>query len=144
MILYIAGIGAVYITANFLVVSSASKSEQGVAAGIFNVALQVGGSVLGLAVLTAVAQGVDKDYGDIDSSNGAYTQIAFQSVYYSCVILCGIGLLVSLFAIEVPDNMRGSYWTKGSQVSSVQPQIITGDENRTELQETIGVNAKPA
>ncbi|KAK8160295.1 major facilitator superfamily domain-containing protein [Phyllosticta citrichinensis] len=49
-----------YITANFVVVSSASRSDQGAAAGVFNVALQVGGSVVGLAVLTAVAQGVEK------------------------------------------------------------------------------------
>ncbi|KAK8151159.1 major facilitator superfamily domain-containing protein [Phyllosticta citrichinensis] len=53
-----------YITANFVVVSSASRSDQGAAAGVFNVALQVGGSVVGLAVLTAVAQGVEKRYGD--------------------------------------------------------------------------------
>lgn len=143
MILYIAGLGAVYITANFVVVSSASKSEQGVAAGIFNVALQVGGSVLGLAVLTAVAQGVQKDDGDGDSSNEAYTQVAFQSVYYSCVILCGISLLLSLFAIDVPETMRGSYWTKRSQVLSLQSPIITGDGNTTELREMAGVTPKP-
>ena len=137
MILYIAGIGAVYITANFVIISSASKSEQGVAAGIFNVALQVGGSVLGLAVLTAVAQGVQKDDGDGDSSNGEYTQVAFQSVYYSCVILCGIGLLLSLFAIDVPENMRGSFWKKRSPT-------ITEDGNSTELRETAGATAKPA
>ena len=126
MILYIAGIVAVYVTANFVVVSSASKSEQGVAAGIFNVALQVGGSVLGLAVMTAVAQGVEKAYGDGVSYHGAYTQVAFQSVYYSCVVLCGVGLLLSLFAIEVPENMRGSYW-KRSQVLGVQSPSTTGD-----------------
>ncbi|THC96680.1 hypothetical protein EYZ11_003835 [Aspergillus tanneri] len=54
MILYIAGIGAVYITANFVVISSASKADQGAVADVFNVALQVGGSILGLAVITAI------------------------------------------------------------------------------------------
>ena len=63
MILYIAGLGWVYITANFVVVSSSSKSDQGIVAAIFGVALQVGGSVLGLAILTAVAQGIDRKYG---------------------------------------------------------------------------------
>ena len=63
MILYIAGLGWVYITANFVVVSSTSKSDQGVVAAIFKVALQVGGSVLGLAILTAVAQGINKRFG---------------------------------------------------------------------------------
>jgi hypothetical protein len=41
MLLYIAGKYAVYITANIVIVSSASKSDQGVAAGVFNMALQV-------------------------------------------------------------------------------------------------------
>lgn len=105
MILYIAGLGWVYITANFVIVSSASKSDQGVVAAVFNVALQVGGSVLGLAILTAVAQGIDKKYG-IDQSHpdGQLSQIGYQSVYYCCIILCGIGLFLSLFAIKIPDN----------------------------------------
>ncbi|KAF3005605.1 hypothetical protein E8E13_001997 [Curvularia kusanoi] len=110
MILYIAGIGAVYITANFVVVSSASRSDQGAAAGVFNVALQVGGSVLGLAVLTAVAEGIEKTYGNPDLPRGELSDIGYRSVYYSCIILSGIGLLLSLFAIKVPDSMRGSIW----------------------------------
>jgi len=112
MILYIAGIGAVYITANFVVVSSASKSDQGAAAGVFNVALQVGGSILGLAVLTAIAQGIDKSFGPPDVPAGTFSSIGYRSVYYSCVILCVIGLILSVFFIQVPDSMRGSYWNK--------------------------------
>jgi len=59
MILSIAGVGAVYIAANFVVISAASRAEQGTVAGLFSIALQGGGSVFGLAVLTAVAQGLD-------------------------------------------------------------------------------------
>jgi hypothetical protein len=110
MILYIAGIGTVYITANFVIVSSASKSDLGAAAGVFNVALQVGGSVLGLAVLTAIAQGVEKNYGPAGTPTGNLTHIGYQSVYYSCVILCVIGLVISVFAIDVPESMRGTLW----------------------------------
>ena len=105
MILYIAGLGWVYITANFVVISSASKSDQGVVAAIFNVALQVGGSVLGLAILTAVAQGIDKKYGSPQSHpEGQLSQVGYQSVYYSCIILCGVGFFLSLFAIKIPDS----------------------------------------
>ena len=118
MILYIAGIGAVYITANFVIVSSASKSDQGAAAGVFNVALQVGGSVLGLAVLTAVAEGIEKTHGDADLSQGELSDIGYRSVYYSCVILSGIGLFLSVFAIQVPDSMRGSVWKKKVDASA--------------------------
>lgn len=105
MILYIAGLGWVYITANFVVVSSASKSDQGIVAAVFNVALQVGGSVLGLAILTAVAQGIDGRFGaKAPHTGGQFSQVAYQSVYYSCIILCAIGLLLSLFAMKIPSN----------------------------------------
>ncbi|KAL1306890.1 hypothetical protein AAFC00_005535 [Neodothiora populina] len=115
MILYIAGIGAVYITSKLVVVSSASKSDQGAAAGVFNVALQVGGSVVGLAVLTAVGQEIEKKYGDASLPSGTLSHVGYESIYFSCVILCGIGLLISVFAIKVPDSMRGSYWHKPGQ-----------------------------
>jgi MFS family permease len=118
MILYIAGIGAVYITANFVVVSSASKSDQGAAAGVFNVALQVGGSVLGLAVLTAVAEGVENSYGHADLPQGTLSGVGYRSVYYSCVVLSGIGLFLSVFTITVPDSMRGSVWKKKADASA--------------------------
>lgn len=104
MILYIAGLGCVYITASFVVVSSATKSDQGIVAGIFNVALQVGGSVLGLAILTAVAQGVDSRFDSGQHPSNQFSQIGYQSVYYSCIVLCGIGLFLSLFAIKIPES----------------------------------------
>lgn len=112
MILYIAGIAAVYITANFIVVSAASKSDQGAVAGVFNVALQVGGSILGLAVLTAMADSINLHYGGKDASIDHISQIGYQSVYYACTALCGIALILSLFAIKVPESMRGSIWKK--------------------------------
>ena len=98
--MYIAGIGAVYITANFVVVSSASRSDQGAAAGVFNVALQVGGSVVGLAVLTAVAEGVEKGHDNHDLARGELSDVGYRSVYYSCIILSSIGLLLGIFAIR--------------------------------------------
>ena len=103
-ILYIAGLGFVYITASFVVVSSATKSDQGIVAGIFNVALQVGGSVLGLAILTAVAQGVDGRFNPGQHPSNQFSQKGYQSVYYSCILLCGIGLFLSLFAIKIPES----------------------------------------
>jgi MFS family permease len=112
MILYISGIGAVYITANFVVISSASKSDQGAAAAVFNVALQIGGSILGLAVPTAVAEGIEKAHNNADLPRGELSSTGYRSVYYSCVILSGIGLFLSVFAIEVPESMRGSIWKK--------------------------------
>lgn len=115
MILYIAGIGAVYITANFVIVSSASRSDQGAAAGVFNVALQVGGSVLGLAMLTAIAEGIEQSYGDPQLPKGRLSGIGYRSVYYSCILLSGVGLGISVVGIEVPESMRGSIWKKNDE-----------------------------
>ena len=130
MILYIAGLGWVYITANFVVVSSASKSDQGVVAAVFNVALQVGGSVLGLAIVTAVAQGVDQKYGTKQAhSEGQLSEIGYQSVYYSCIILCGIGLFLSLFAIRIPDS--SSFTTKGSPPTPISVEMPLEPLTRT-------------
>lgn len=138
MILYIAGLGWVYITANFVVVSSASKSDQGVVAAVFNVALQVGGSVLGLAILTAVAQGMDKRYG-IGSSHsvGQFSQVGYHSVYYSCIILCGVGLFLSLFAIKIPDS---SSFGKKSGPPAPNPAEIPLDllNNKSQLEDAVG------
>lgn len=120
MVLYIVGLSAVYITANFVIVSSASRSDQGSVAGVFNVALQVGGSVLGLAVLTAVADGVNDRFGD---EAGRLSEVGYRSVYYSCLILCCIALVLSLFAIQVPEAMRGTVW-KGKQVAATTPSEL--------------------
>lgn len=138
MILYIAGLGVVYITANFVVISSASKSDQGVVAGVFNVALQVGGSVLGLAVLTAVADGINRKYGD--SKAGVLSLVGYQSVYYSCTILCAVALVLSL-VIEVPDAMKGSIWNKPDQEPTTQ-QVSTMDGMKPQQQAETAIEMK--
>ncbi|OMP81789.1 Drug resistance protein, partial [Diplodia seriata] len=105
-VLYIAGIGAVYIAANVVVVSGASRSDQGAAAGVFNVALQVGGSVVGLAALTAVGEGV----GGGGEGGGEIGVEGYKAVYWACVGLCVVGLGVSVLAVDVPEGLRGSVW----------------------------------
>lgn len=124
MILYIAGLGIVYITANFVVISSASASDQGAVAGVFNLALQVGGSVLGLAVMTAVANGMNARLGGLGANSTSLSEIGYQSVYYSCIILCSIALFLSLLAIKVPEAMRGTIWKTKPTVDApgMEPQ----------------------
>ena len=115
-------LGILLVTANFIVVSSASKPNQGIVAAIFNVALQVGGSVLGLAIMTAVAPGMDERYGSQQSHPvGQLSEIGYQSVYYSCISLCRIGLFFSLFAIKIPDD---SSFSKQSNPSVPDPLEI--------------------
>jgi MFS family permease len=121
--------GAVYITVNIVIVSSASKSDQGVAAGVFNMALQVGGSVFGFAILAAVAQAMDQKYGENGSPEKGLGDAGYRSVYYSCMILSVIGLFLSIVAIEVPDGMSGSIWRNKADtpftVGSISPRGLS-------------------
>lgn len=112
MILYIAGLGVVYTTANFVVVSSASKSDQGAVAAVFNVFLQVGGSICGLAVLTAMSNSIDRPFGTHSGSPEMLSPVGYKSVYYSCLILSFVALLISLLCVRVPEAIRGSIWNK--------------------------------
>ena len=65
---------------------------------------------MGLAVLTTVAEGIEKDHGNRDLTRGELSDVGYRSVYYSCLVLSSIGLLLSVFAIKVPEAMRGSFW----------------------------------
>lgn len=94
----------VYITANTVVVSQATKGEQGAAAGVFNVALQVGGSVVGLAVLTVVDKAVASKYG---------SEMGWRVVYYCCVGLCAVGLGIAWLGVKIEgEGLRGKVWKK--------------------------------
>lgn len=77
---------------------------------MFNVALQVGGSVVGLAGLTALAEGVEERYGD---GRGAVGEAGYRGVYCGCLGLCVVGLVVGAFGVDVPEGMGGSVWERG-------------------------------
>lgn len=65
---------------------------------------------MGLTVLTAVAEGIEEDHGNRDLARGELSDVGYRSVYYSCIILSGIGLLLNVFAIKLPEAIRGSIW----------------------------------
>ena len=73
---------------------------------------------MGLTVLTAVAEGIEEDHGNRDLARGELSDVGYRSVYYSCIILSGIGLLLSVFAIKVPEAMRGSIWKRRLDASA--------------------------
>lgn len=83
---------------------------------MFNVALQVGGSVVGLAGLTALAQGVEERYGDGRMIVG---EAGYRGVYYGCLGLCVVGLVVGAFGVDVPEGIGGGggiVWERGRRV----------------------------
>lgn len=68
--------------------------------------------------MTAIAQAINQSFGHAQGTNAAYTQVAYRSVYYSCVILGVVGLLLSMLAIRVPENLSGTYWKKKTEQPS--------------------------
>jgi hypothetical protein len=84
--------------------------------------------VFGLAILAAVAQAMDLKYGENGSPQKGLGCVGYKSVYYSCMILSVIGLLISIIDIRVPDGMSGSIWQiKADTPSTVVPSSLELD-----------------
>ncbi|KAJ6563929.1 major facilitator superfamily domain-containing protein [Mycena capillaripes] len=111
MILYIAGVGTVYLVANFVVVGSAKPEEQGTVAGVYNMSLQVGGAVLGLAVLTAVQNGVTNSQGGPGDAHARL--LGYRAAYYGAIALAASGAVFSVFAIRSVDRPKGAVLEDG-------------------------------
>ena len=81
-----------------------AEHESGLASGLSNTALQIGGA-LGVAILTTVAVSRSDDY--LAANDGANPLVVlnegFQSAFLACVVLAGIGLAL---AILLPSRPR--------------------------------------
>lgn len=75
-------------------------------------------------MLTAVAEGVGGGGGG--GGGGTIGEEGFKAVYWACVGLCGVGLVVSVFAIEVPEGLRGSVWKKEKKEGGGSAQPVVG------------------
>jgi hypothetical protein len=81
-------------------------------------AIQVGGSVFGLAILAAVAQAMNRKYGENESPEKGLGDVEYRSVYYSCMILSVVGLFLSIVVVKVLDGMSGSIWRNKADTPS--------------------------
>ncbi|EWY84485.1 hypothetical protein FOYG_11934 [Fusarium oxysporum NRRL 32931] len=93
MILYISGIGTVYFVGNVTVVATASKDTQGTVAGVYNMFLNVGGAVLGVALLTLVSDTVASNKGGESSSSARLD--GYRAGYYTCIGMSALGFVLS-------------------------------------------------
>lgn len=121
MIFYISGIGTVYFVGNVTVVATASKETQGTVSGVYNVSphpkpismhnrllcqwyslsndttkqmfLNVGGAVLGVALLTLVSNTVTSSKGGESSSSARLD--GYRAGYYTCVGMSALGFAMS-------------------------------------------------
>jgi EmrB/QacA subfamily drug resistance transporter len=101
------GVGLAFVTATVAALASVAEHESGLASGLSNTALQIGGA-LGVAITTTVAVSRSDDY--LAANQGAnplvVTNEGFQSAFQACVVLAGIGLALALLLLGRPRKAR--------------------------------------
>ncbi|KAI1422719.1 aminotriazole resistance protein [Xylaria sp. FL1777] len=124
MILYIIGLASGYYVSLVKVVISASAEDQGSVAGVFNMALNVGGAVLGVAVLTVISNSVALQHGG--SALVEARLRGYQAAYYGAVAWAALGTLVSIYSVVT------HYMSERKDASSAAfaSSSIDGDEKR--------------
>jgi EmrB/QacA subfamily drug resistance transporter len=99
------GIGLAFVTATVAALAGVAGQESGLASGLSNTALQIGGAV-GVAIATTVAVATSVRY--LAANEGADPLVVlnegFQSAFVACVVLAGIGLALALRLLGRPRN----------------------------------------
>jgi EmrB/QacA subfamily drug resistance transporter len=94
------GIGLAFVTATVAALAGVAEHESGLASGLNNTALQIGGA-LGVAIVTTVAVSRSEDY--LAANEGANPLVVlnegFQSAFLACVVLAGIGMALALLLL---------------------------------------------
>ncbi|KYK57277.1 aminotriazole resistance protein [Drechmeria coniospora] len=102
MILYIAGVGTVYFVGNVTVVATASEALQGTVSGVYNMFLNVGGAVLGVALLTVISDSVTSKAGGKKDSNALLE--GYRAGYYGAIAMTVIGFILAIFFSSTKTN----------------------------------------
>ncbi|KAM3487043.1 hypothetical protein MY3957_009668 [Beauveria namnaoensis] len=116
-IFYIAGVGTIYFVGNIKVVATAKAEQQGTVSGVYNVSitsvacvptytdrikmfLDIGGAVLGVAVLTVISDSVTSNQRDKDRPSARLD--GYRAGYYGTIAMAVIGLVASFFFYDEP------------------------------------------
>jgi EmrB/QacA subfamily drug resistance transporter len=103
LIVYGAGIGPAFVTATVAALAGVEEHESGLASGLSNTAFQIG-AALGVAIVTTVAVTRSDDY--LAANDGANPLVVlnegFQSAFWACVALAGLGVAISLLLLGRP------------------------------------------
>jgi EmrB/QacA subfamily drug resistance transporter len=103
LIVYGAGIGPAFVTATVAALAGVEEHESGLASGLSNTAFQIG-AALGVAIVTTVAVSSSEDY--LAANEGANPLVVlnegFQSAFWACVALAGLGVAISLLLLGRP------------------------------------------
>ncbi|KAI3325277.1 MFS general substrate transporter [Xylariaceae sp. AK1471] len=138
MILYIIGLASGYYVSLVRVVISASAEDQGSVAGVFNMCLNVGGAVLGVAVLTVVADSVTSQHG---GSNLVEARLrGYQAAYYGAVAWAALGTLISVNSVVTHYVKRrrndGRATTGASANGDERGSISSGKDKLAQIEDT--------
>ena len=103
LLVYGAGIGPAFVTATVAALAGVAEHESGLASGLSNTAFQIG-AALGVAIVTTVAVTRSEDY--LAANDGATPIVGltegFQSAFWACVVLAGIGAALALLLLGRP------------------------------------------
>ena len=99
------GIGLAFVTATVAALAGVGEHESGLASGLSNTALQIGGA-LGVAIVTTVAVSRSEDFLAANESANQLVVLneGFQSAFLACVVLAGIGLMLALLLLRSPQK----------------------------------------
>jgi MFS family permease len=101
------GIGLAFVTATVAALAGVAEHESGLASGLSNTALQIGGA-LGVAIATTVAVSRSEDF--LAANEGANELVAlnegFQSAFLVVVVLAAIGMALALLLPGRPRKAR--------------------------------------
>jgi EmrB/QacA subfamily drug resistance transporter len=99
------GVGLAFVPATVAALAGVAEHESGLASGLSNTALQIGGA-LGVAILTTVAVSRSEDYlaANDDANPLVVLNEGFQSAFLSCLVLAGIGMALALLLLGRPQK----------------------------------------
>jgi EmrB/QacA subfamily drug resistance transporter len=99
------GIGLAFVTATVAALTGVAEQESGLASGLSNTALQIGGA-LGVAIATTVAVSSSGRYLAANQAANPLVVLTegFQSAFVACVVLAGIGMALALLLLGRPQK----------------------------------------
>jgi len=114
LLLFGPGVGLAFVTSSIAALAGVAEHESGLASGLNNTAFQVG-AALGVAVVSTVAVSRTEDVLAANGGGNATLALTegFQAGFVACVVLAGIGLVVSLLLL-------GS--RRGAVIETLEPQ----------------------
>jgi EmrB/QacA subfamily drug resistance transporter len=121
------GVGLAFVPATVGAIGGVAEHESGLASGLSNTALQIGGA-LGVAIVTTVAVSRSDDF--LAANGGANPLVVlnegFQSAFLAVVVLAAIGVALALLLLGRPRT--APQHLEPAPATSAQPNRCTGED----------------